>query len=852
MHCVMVSHTHWDREWHQTFESFRARLVDVVDRALDLVAEDPEFRFLLDGQTIVLEDYLEVRPARRKELEHAVRSKRIAIGPWYVQPDSLLPAGEAHVRNLLEGRRSGAAIGSVSPIAYTPDSFGHPAQFPQLLRGFGLESFVYWRGNGSEIEQLGAHYRWAAPDGTSVLACHLSHSYSAAAALSPDVESAARELRRVAERVARYSGGSRALLMNGSDHLPADPHTGEVARALSRQTGWHVERALLDRYIDLIPKAGLATWSGELVGGRVANLLPGAWSTRTPIKLRNRRCESLLLGWAEPWAALALALRGPDERAALRRAWRWLLPNQAHDSICGCSQDRVHEQMEYRFDHAEELAEQSTVRLLERLAGATPERDTPWSETPELAVFNPSPATRTDLVRFPLSPWPSFRASTGGGAGFHPLLLASAGTGGFAIDGEPVRFVRSQRESDPWIENATPPQALEFVARDVPPFGWLRMRLERTPERSEDAVDSGSEIAAGSTRVLAREDGRLDVHFRERSFTGLCGLEDHGDRGDSYDHEPAPGGDPRVVRVGCERRRHESGIQELEVLRVLRVPAGLSADGLRRASQEVDLEIRTLARVAPGLERVDLTVRIDNTARDHRLRLLFPTGEPAESLLAATTFGSARRTRERPDDSRWRHPAPHTFVHQGWLEANGLLILAPGLCEGELLADGTLALTLLRSVGWLSRADLTRRPGPAGPPVRTPGAQCLGPLEARLALLADGSAADAQAIELGLRAVAAGSTPLASPAQPLLSIEPRGLVLSTFKPSRDGTGAVLRLLNPGDEPIEARVRFAVPAAEARAVRLDECEIPGERALAGEELRLLVPPHRLESTLLRFA
>src|SRR5438876_7592948 len=94
MDCLLVSHTHWDREWYRTFQAFRARLVDTVDRVLDLIDDDPGYTFLLDGQAIVLEDYLLMRPGRRADLERRVREGRVEIGPWYVQPDSLLPGGE--------------------------------------------------------------------------------------------------------------------------------------------------------------------------------------------------------------------------------------------------------------------------------------------------------------------------------------------------------------------------------------------------------------------------------------------------------------------------------------------------------------------------------------------------------------------------------------------------------------------------------------------------------------------------------------------------------------------------------------------------------------------------------------
>ena len=97
----VISHTHWDREWYQCFEHFRLRLVDLMDRLLDIFKTDPTYVFHLDAQTVCLEDYLEVRPQRRTELEELVRAGRLLVGPWYVQNDFNLCSGEATVRNLL-------------------------------------------------------------------------------------------------------------------------------------------------------------------------------------------------------------------------------------------------------------------------------------------------------------------------------------------------------------------------------------------------------------------------------------------------------------------------------------------------------------------------------------------------------------------------------------------------------------------------------------------------------------------------------------------------------------------------------------------------------------------------------
>ena len=554
MKCVIVSHTHWDREWYRTFQAFRARLVDTIDQVLELIERDPGFYFLLDGQTVVLEDYLEIRPERRDALAAACSAGRLAIGPWYVQPDSLLPSGEAHVRNLLEGRRSGSTIGKVSAVAYTPDSFGHPAQFPQLLRGFGLEPFVYWRGNDSEIDTLPAEYLWEAPDGSSVLAHHLSEGYFAACGLPADPNAAADFLAGLARTLAARTRNECVVLMNGTDHALPDAHVGAAAEALARTSGWVVQRGLLEDLACALSRAA-PRFRGELTGARTANLLPGVWSTRTPLKLRNRRAETLLEGWAEPWSALGRVFGTPDERPALRLAWRALLQNQAHDSICGCSLDRVHQQMQARYDTAEELAQQTTTRVLERLAGLGPKRRTPAGDQFDVAVFNPSPHSRTDVVRLPLDPatWFEFGGELARGLSLHPWLLAGLTTQGFTVDERPARLVADGTGGRLRLTPETPPQSIEFVAADVPAFGWRRFTVAPSSAHP-DHEDDGREITGGALTVRVANDGTFELRTAARVYTGLCGVEDVGDRGETYDFDPVVDGARTLEHdPGCQR-----------------------------------------------------------------------------------------------------------------------------------------------------------------------------------------------------------------------------------------------------------------------------------------------------------
>ena len=652
MKVFLVSHTHWDREWYRTFQAFRARLVDAIDRVLELVAADDGFRFLLDGQTIAIEDYLEVRPGRRAALEAACRAGRIAIGPWYVQPDSLLPSGEAHVRNLLEGRRVGEAIGPVSTVAYTPDSFGHPAQLPQIFRGFALEPFVYWRGNGDEIDTLPAEYLWEAPDGSAVLAHHLGEGYFAASGLPARTT---RRRRRSSPDLARRLGArtrsGAVLLMNGFDHALPEAHTARAARALAR--AHRVTRC----------GARCSTTSRRRCRARrratAASCSARAPRTCSPACGRRACRRSCATG-----ASRASSRRGPSRgaRSAARSArptsarrcapaWRELLQNQAHDSICGCSQDRVHEQMEARYDTAEELGarDHDALPRAHRRA-STRARATPWADAVEIAVFNPSPHPRSDVVRFALSParWLEFRGD--GGArhmALHPLLRAGSAR---------PRASRSTASRRAWSRTTTRAR-IRLLARAR--AAQRRVRRRATCPRSAGGA-SGCAPAAAAPRGRGRRPRdrarrrvgarRRRRHARRRARrrgagAGLCALEDIGDRGDTYDFDPVAGGAPEVTRSSsappAARERH-------------RAPAACAACfRCRRRSPP------TGARAAPQRVAADGRRRGAGGARRAARR---PAGAPRQHARAITAcaccFRPAGRSRDvrRGDDLRRRAP----------------------------------------------------------------------------------------------------------------------------------------------------------------------------------------------------
>lgn len=163
-----VASTHWDREWYEPFQHYRFRLVDVLDGVIELMERDPQYRFYqTDGQSVVLEDYLEIRPKRRERLQALFDAGRVQAGPWYVLPDQFLVCGESLVRNLLRGHQVAGAFGPPVKVGFVCDIFGHNSQMPQIFRGFGVDTAVVWRGTNFPTHP--GLFRWQAADGSEVL-----------------------------------------------------------------------------------------------------------------------------------------------------------------------------------------------------------------------------------------------------------------------------------------------------------------------------------------------------------------------------------------------------------------------------------------------------------------------------------------------------------------------------------------------------------------------------------------------------------------------------------------------------------------------------------------------------------
>ena len=856
---VVVSHTHWDREWYQPFEGFRVRLVRMLDKLLDLLDRDPEYRhFVLDGQTIALDDYLEIRPERRADIERLVKAGRLLIGPNYMLPDEFLIGGESWVRNLQIGIRAAREFGPVMMVGYSPDAFGHIAHLPAILRGFGIDSVVLWRGVGREARK--SEFLWHAPDGSEVFVLHFPFGYGIAPRLPDEPEGLRSLLGSLRGQLEPLATSRFVLLPNGTDHTEPQESLPQV---LSTANELFDDAEFVHGHYPMLIEAirqeqsedGLLRLEGEFRSSERSHVLAGVLSARMWIKQRYQECEDLLARYAEPLAAWARSLRsqngdagdrGASDQALLRQAWKLLLQNGPHDSICGCSIDQVHEEMRPRFDRCRQIAE-TVLRDSQRCIADLASRPGGTG----VVVFNSEAGPRTDFckVRLPLE------------EGRPPVSLIDAEGGETPLQ-VLERGLRSPLDARERI-------VAGFVASDLPAYGYRSYRLEYG--RAQRAKgDTEQRIENEFFRVSADPaDGTLTVEDLSGGavLSGLNRFVDGGDRGDEYNYCPPEndvlvGGPSKPPRVRVTERGPARWT--LEVVQTYSLPAGLTDGRDARSARRVACRIVSRASLYPGVARIDIETEIGNRARDHRLRVLFPSGLRTEHTHAEQHFGVVRRPVALPvQDGTWMETPIGTYPQKTFVDVSdgqrGMMVANRGLPEYEGLQEqdgtATIALTLLRCVGWLSRADIRTRRGPAGPSLEVPGAQMPGHWTFHYSLIPhaggwEAAFREAHRFARPLRAVradeATGGLP---PESSRIEIEPAAFVLSSLKIAEDGDGVVVRVYNTSDVRQKGRLRLLSPHAAAQVVDLNE-ESLGPADVNEGWVRLSARPNQIFS--LKFA
>ncbi len=875
----VVSHTHWDREWYHPAGRFRQRLVALIDALLD----DPVdvAPFLLDGQTIVLEDYLEVRPERRDALAARLRDGSLEAGPWYVLADELIPSGESLVRNLLAGRATLDALGATAPaVLYSPDAFGHPAMLPAIAAGFGLPVIVLWRGYGGAHHPPGDAARWRAPDGSIAILYHLAPAgYELGAALPVNLRHARERWSSLRAVLAPRATVGEVLLPNGADHHARQPQRADAIRALATGASPdEVRLTSLGAFGRAIAAAAAHVALPEVTGELRDSYgytwtLQGTFASRSALKRRAARAERSLLRDTEPWVALADRMHGADRAALMRSAWKELLRCQPHDTLCGCSIDAVARAMTARLENVEFQARGLREDSLNDLIGHDPAeaRGALVTWQPSLVVRNPSARRRGGVAIVDLK-IAQAHVRVGPRSYGDPALSNGSIAVGATVDGGmvPVQPLSVEHTHDriespqhyPWDDIVESTRAVVWV----PPIGGYGTRsFALTDGRNElvahapfDEVRTGTEwtehgasrtsklwMENGNIRVEVDEQGHARLATRDgiREISELVALESVEDAGDLY--TPSPRGTPRIATFSVASMVYRGPLRAMLALHW-------------HLGGGYHLTVALILDAGSSFLRIEVDGM--NSRINHRLRLRIATDVLRPVVFADAAFGPTRREEIVAADPAESAPRTAPLARYVTLAAHdrGATIYSDGLGEYETSDDGSVALTLLRAVGELSRHDLPERPGHAGWPARTPEAQELGEFRGRFAIFLHGPPDVRSIDEIEHTAddvlhPLAGHTVRAAlrvpPATEGVSLGGAGLALSSVKTSENGAWTVLRCVNCTDREVTGEWVLGTTVDEARTSRLDET--PGVPIpIRGRVVPILAPPRAIVTILVR--
>jgi 2-O-(6-phospho-alpha-D-mannosyl)-D-glycerate hydrolase len=704
-----VPNTHWDREWLYDFQETRMFLVEFMDRLLGILAEYPEYKtYLLDAQTVPLEDYLEVRPHKREELIQRIREKRLYVGPWYTLPEEHLVSAESLVRNLLIGSRLAESYGGCMRVGYSPFSYGQASQMPQIYAGFGIDTILFY--HGIQPSETRSEFILEGPDGTRLFASRMGSNarynfffgvYRPAVfgkeALERDylwqeqglpfhlagepryqghhilvdpvktlhTERLAELMDRLKQTEAEHATTTQICCMQGMDSTQPDVYELKTVQALEKILGDEtIIHSSLPEWLDAVraevAEKDLTVLRGERrtprqLGTRV-HLYGDVTSTRIRMKQKNSRAEQGLQRQAEPWAAAAWLLGVEYPKAFLDIAWKYLLKCHPHDTIAGTGVDQIEQDLHHRLDQCRSIAEGVERRALQAIQMRINNGDLADEEI-ALTIFNPTPYRREEVVTAVVD---------------MPLAGGYANGRYRIVDAESraaVPFQEAGRWEHPAIVRHLGDATMQMPAlrvrlripvENVPGLGYRTLLIQPADDfcwPDTTLVSATNRMENAFLQVQIEANGTLTITDKNsgHTFRGLLYFADNGEAGHAWRHV-RPCHDRVITTLNSAPNIElvESGphVVRYRVTHTLPIPARLEegrGDDVRRLDGDGD-DARRSSVTVPMEIRSELT--LDRFARGVAVKTMF-TNECEDHRLRVmfpTDLAASHSAAEEPFD----------------------------------------------------------------------------------------------------------------------------------------------------------------------------------------------------------
>ena len=849
----LVLHTHWDREWRYPLWENRMYLCNMVDELLEILDTDPEYKsFVMDGQSAIIEDYLEVRPENSEKIKKYIAEGRIEVGPWYTLPDLYPVSGESLVRNLLKGIRLSEALGKCTKVAYESFGWGQTAQFPQIYKQFGLDFCIVAK-NVSKDRAPNCEFLWEGPDGSVILATRLGEHARANFFMNAylkittglDYNSDEYEftwgkhgfvyhradkngywndfikLNRddvirdefikpavdVAVDAMKDSVSSDMLaLFDGSDSTTAQPRITELIHKMNDvYDDIRFEHVSLEEFTKLAKEhyasKDLVTVKGELRDGPTYKCSANALATRPKIKQLNKKVENTLFKMAEPLRYMA----GIDEQAFFDLAEKYLLLSHPHDSINGVTQDKTVQDTINNLSQALEISEVLCDRACQTIVKKIDMTSFDKSDV-AITLFNTLPVKRSETVRlfidFPQADnvW-DFEITDADG---NPLKKQ-------IIERKEVKLPVSSLHSRPYPFFVDRIEVL-VKADDIPAMGYKVLKVKKTQSFNRKALfwqdirtSCGDEISKSLNtlenehlKVTVNANGTVDVLRKAdgKVFTRLNYFEDTGDAGDYWIYYP-PYKNKTFSTLGEQAHIwvEENGPVSATIGVKMHLELPESGDLEKRSDNMKIMPITVYYTLTKDSKQVDVKLTFDNTVKDHKLRVMFDCGENTDYVESAGHFG--KDVRPVAKDGTF-YPEMQTLPMGYFVKRGEMGVVSNAFCEYEGINNdcGTLAVSIMRCVKNIICTEFRS----AGKFLHEDGGQSLGEHTYEYALTFDGDMFEtAERFNAPVKAVQISKGEGSELPLEKSFLEIEGVVVSCVKKAADDDSTVVRMFNPYDE-----------------------------------------------------
>lgn len=809
----IVPHMHWDREWYFSAEESKILLINNMEEIMERLENDPDYpTYTLDGQTSVLEDYLTMMPQNKERLKKLVQDGRLIIGPWYTQTDEMVVGGESIVRNLLYGHKDCQEFGSCMNIGYLPDSFGQSGQMPMILNGFDIHRSMFWRGTSERMGTDKTEFYWQSDDGSRVLTQLLPLGYAIGKYLPTDFDELKKRCDKYIPVLDRGATTDHILIPNGHDQMPLQKNITDVMEQLHHiYPDKHFFLSSYDNlFKELEKKDNYDTLHGELLDGKYMRVHRSIFSSRSDIKTMNTMIENKLTNILEPLASLAYTLGFDYYHGVIESIWKEMMKNHAHDSMGCCCSDKVHQEIVNRFM----IANEKIDRLIDFYKRKITDAMDCHISLDKLTVFNLLTYQRKEVIEAQITTrMKSFKLVDKDKQIIPFEIVHQEIIDPGIIDRQIVHY----GNYDPFVR-----YTIHFKD-SIPAIGYKTYFILEDEIQKEISMQDCSLFENEFYKISFHGNGAIDIYDKKQDclYQEVLLLEDGSDDGDGYDYSPVK--DDYIIRSHHVKANIEIQQNGMKKVALISYDMSLPKDLNSRKEKICDGQIHVCFEIElkDGSSYIGTKAHIQNNVKDHRLRVMIPLQIQGKMSISDFQFGMIKRPvydleMDVWEKEKWseRPDSIYPMLSYVTIEGSHMAAITNSIREYEIVGKNyeTLALTLYRSVGYLGKEDLVRRPGrPSGIKLPTPDSQLLKEMTFEFALTSYSNDKDLSILakeyltplvsynKMPYNAMKLNDVDFFTPYEYSLFEQESHLTLSTLKKAENEDRLVLRVFNTCEE-----------------------------------------------------